>query len=67
MPPIASRASRIAKVLPGDSCPQVAGGADAGEAGTDDQDVDVFERRSLVASAVAGSMGAEIINTLSTR
>ena len=42
MPPIASRASRIVKVLPGQRDAQVAGGADAGEAGADDQDVHVL-------------------------
>ena len=46
VPPIASRASRIVKLLPGQRRAQVAGGADAGEPRADDQDVDVLERGS---------------------
>ena len=40
MPPMASRPSRIAYVFPGSRL-QVVAGADAGEAGADDEDVDV--------------------------
>ena len=54
---MASRASSTAYVLPGALALQVAGGADAGQPGTDDEHVDVVGgmTRQLIAGLTPGS------------
>ena len=58
MPPIASRASKIAYVLCGRRLLQVMRGADPGQARADDQDIDVLTGHCTPVCALACSSTA---------
>ena len=61
MPPIASRASKIAYVLPGSRSCEVVRGADARQPGADDQDVDVPGELCLGDLGLLGVRGLSVM------